>query len=325
MTATRQRARRARRAFLTKSPTQDAAWTPMSGAKITIKISTNQLLNQKADPKQCHNECLGEIFCRSGGEEKNYPVDPTREKLVWVRPALEGLSPVALDRLDDAFPRDRFLALDIETTGLSAADDRCAPCSSRTARTSPSWSSIAPSRRTRWLYWPISSAAAASSSTTPASRAAWLRQAGIDLVLDDTALLFAAVRGTRLPRGENGGRVSLAALAAMMLDETLDKSEQTSDWAAPTLTASQLAYALNDAIVTHRIWEALRAELHRKSDEQGSISPPAMRICASPPPWRASWSARALASTSPPTRLGSRASASRRRRSRRISPPSTRR
>ena len=67
----------------------------------------------------------------------------------------------------------------------------------------------------------------------------------------------------------NGGRVSLAALAAMTLDETLDKSEQTSDWAAPTLTASQLAYALNDAVVTHRIWEALRAELHRKSDEHG--------------------------------------------------------
>lgn len=99
--------------------------------------------------------------------------------------------------------------------------------------------------------------------------AAWLNQAGIDLVLDDTALLFAAVRGTRLPPGVNGGRVSLAALAAMVLDETLDKSEQTSDWSAPTLTASQLAYALNDAVVTHRVWEALRAELHRKSDERG--------------------------------------------------------
>jgi hypothetical protein len=38
--------------------------------------------------------------------------------------ALGGLSPVALNRLDDAFPRSRFLALDIETTGLSAAHDR---------------------------------------------------------------------------------------------------------------------------------------------------------------------------------------------------------
>src|SRR5262249_56393357 len=63
--------------------------------------------------------------------------------------------------------------------------------------------------------------------------------------------------------------VSLADLAAMVLGETLDKSEQASDWAAPELTQSQLAYAFNDPIVTHRIWEALRAELHRKSQERG--------------------------------------------------------
>src|SRR5262245_60668517 len=78
----------------------------------------------------------------------------------------------------------------------------------------------------------------------------WLREAGIDLVLDDTILLFSAVRGTRSPRGDKctgGGRISLAALAAMVLNETLDKSEQVSDWAAPTLSTSQLTYALNDA------------------------------------------------------------------------------
>ena len=39
-------------------------------------------------------------------------------------PALDGLSPATLDDLEDAFPRDRFLALDIETTGLSAVSDR---------------------------------------------------------------------------------------------------------------------------------------------------------------------------------------------------------
>src|SRR5215469_4374993 len=102
--------------------------------------------------------------------------------------------------------------------------------------------------------------------------ASWLQQAGIDLVLDDTILLFSAVRGTRAPKGDKrvaGGRVSLAALAAMVLGETLDKSEQVSDWAAPTLSDSQLVYALNDAIVTHRIWEALRAELHRKRKQHG--------------------------------------------------------
>jgi DNA polymerase-1 len=101
-----------------------------------------------------------------------------------------------------------------------------------------------------------------------------LRQAGIELVLDDTVLLFSAVRGTRLPRGDRyigggGGRVSLAALAAMVLNETLDKSEQVSNWAAPVLSPSQLIYAINDAIVTHRIWEALRAELHHKSKQHG--------------------------------------------------------
>src|SRR6476620_11474950 len=55
----------------------------------------------------------------------------------------------------------------------------------------------------------------------------------------------------------------------MVRGETLDKSEQTSDWAAPVLSASQLNYALNDSIVTHRIWEALRVELQRKRSQHG--------------------------------------------------------
>ena len=55
----------------------------------------------------------------------------------------------------------------------------------------------------------------------------------------------------------------------MVLDETLDKSEQTSDWSLPTLTASQLTYALTDAIVTHRLWEALWSELQVKSRQFG--------------------------------------------------------
>jgi DNA polymerase I-like protein with 3'-5' exonuclease and polymerase domains len=104
--------------------------------------------------------------------------------------------------------------------------------------------------------------------------ASWLREAGIDLVLDDTVLLFSSVRGTRLPKGNGhigggSGRVSLAALAAMVFGETLDKSEQVSDWAAPELTPEQIAHALKDAVITHRVWEALRAELHRKSDQYG--------------------------------------------------------
>ena len=54
-----------------------------------------------------------------------------------------------------------------------------------------------------------------------------------------------------------------------MLSETVDKSEQTSDWAAPELSESQRIYAINDAIITSLVWEALRAELHRKSKEHG--------------------------------------------------------
>ena len=124
------------------------------------------------------------------------------------------------------------------------------------------------------MYWPISSRGRRVVAHNARFEASWLRQAGIELVLDDTVLLFSAVRGTRLPKGSKfigggGGRVSLAALAVMVLGEVLDKSQQVSDWAAPTLSAEQLTYALNDAIVTHRIWEALRAELHRKSRQYG--------------------------------------------------------
>ena len=87
---------------------------------------------------------------------------------------------------------------------------------------------------------------------------AWFRQAGLDVVLDDTALLFSAVRGTRLPDkqtgrhhdDDGGGRVSLAALAEMVLGEVIDKTEQKSDWSAPELSEQQITYALNDAIVT---------------------------------------------------------------------------
>jgi DNA polymerase-1 len=232
------------------------------------KIPPDQRLNSSHTQNDVHNESLGENFLFGGGEEKNSPVILLGRSRLGVT-ALGGLSPVALNRLDDAFPRSRFLALDIETTGLSAAHDRL-----RTVQ-------LADGENAALVVFdrPLAAHSLVVLADFLRGRrvvvhnsrfeAEWLRQAGIDLVLDDTALLFAAVRGTRLPRGMNGGRVSLAALAAMTIDETVDKSEQTSDWAAPTLTASQLAYALNDAVVTHRVWETLRVELHCKSDEHG--------------------------------------------------------
>jgi DNA polymerase I-like protein with 3'-5' exonuclease and polymerase domains len=187
-------------------------------------------------------------------------------------PPFEGFLPATLASLEAHFPRDRFLALDVETTGLTAACDGL-----RTVQ-------FADGENVALVVFerPVPARALVVLADFLRGRrvvahnarfeASWLRLAGIDLVLDDTILLFSAVRGTRSPKGDkrsSGGRVSLAALAAMVFGETLDKSEQVSDWAAPALSASQLTYALNDAIVTHRIWEALRAELHRKSKQHG--------------------------------------------------------
>jgi DNA polymerase I-like protein with 3'-5' exonuclease and polymerase domains len=184
----------------------------------------------------------------------------------------EGLTPATFDSLEERFPRDRFIALDVETTGLSAASDGV-----RTVQ-------LADGESAAMVVFdrPVAARALVVLADFLCGRrvvahnarfeGSFLQQAGIDLVLDDPVLLFSAVRGTRSPKGDkrsDGGRVSLAALAAMVLNETLDKSEQVSDWAAPTLSASQLTYAINDPIVTHRIWEVLRAELHHKSKQHG--------------------------------------------------------
>src|SRR6516164_5349426 len=202
----------------------------------------------------------------------NFYFEEVREKSCLGVPTPKRLTPATLGRLEGAFPRSRFLTLDVETTGLSASRDGV-----RTVQ-------ISDGATAAMLVFdqPVAARALVVLADFLRGRrvvahnarfeASWLQQAGIDLVLDDTVLLFSAVRGTRSPKGgkrSGGGRISLAALAAMVLGETLNKSEQVSDWAAPTLSASQLTYALNDAIVTHRIWEALRAELHCKSKQHG--------------------------------------------------------
>jgi predicted P-loop ATPase len=244
-------------------------------------------------------------------ESDHFTFKITGRKSCLGLPSPDGLAPTTLDGLEERFPRDRFLALDMETTGLSATSDGV-----RTVQFADGESAAI-----MVFDHPVLARALVVLADFLRGRrvvahnarfeASWLQQAGIDLVPDDTVLLFSAVRGTRSPKGDkrsSGGRVSLAALAAMVLNETLDKSEQVSDWAAPTLSTAQLTYALNDAIVTHRIWEALRAELHRKSKQHGVTSSPAMRTCASPPPWRTSWSVPASASMLLPIRRGSPAS-----------------
>jgi ribonuclease D len=189
-------------------------------------------------------------------------------------PALDGLSPATLDDLEDVFPRDRFLALDVETTGLHAARDALRTVQFSDGVTVAILVFDRPVLARALVVLADFLRGRRVVAHNARFEASWLREAGIDLVLDDTVLLFSAVRGTRLPKGNGhigggSGRVSLAALAAMVLGETLDKSEQVSDWAAPELTPAQIAYALNDAVVTHRVWEALRAELHRKSKQHG--------------------------------------------------------
>jgi DNA polymerase I-like protein with 3'-5' exonuclease and polymerase domains len=256
-----------------KRTTQGASKGSESIPKNRTKIVPNQELISKADPTH---------FLAVLPQSKNFigdseSVEKNHFRLSWGKiglglPSLNGLLPATVDSLEGGFPRSRFLALDVETTGLDPTRDGL-----RTVQLSDGENAVlmvfdrpVPARALVVLadFLPGRRVVAHNARF----EASWLRQAGIDLVLDDTALLFSAVRGTRAPKGDkrtSGGRVSLAALATMVLNEELDKSEQTSDWAAPELSESQLIYALNDAIVTHRIWTALQAELHRKSEQHG--------------------------------------------------------
>ena len=74
----------------------------------------------------------------------------------------------------------------------------------------------------------------------------WFLDAGAEPVCDDVWHLRCAVLG--------GGRSSLAAFVKSELDIDLDKTQQTSNWAAPQLTQEQLDYAFEDAWATWRVW-----------------------------------------------------------------------
>jgi DNA polymerase I-like protein with 3'-5' exonuclease and polymerase domains len=236
------------------------------------KFAPYQSLTSWATQNDSINDTPSKIFAGDAG--KNFLFEVVLGKSRLGGPVLDGLVPATLDRLEATLPRDRFLALDVETTGLSATSDgvRTVQLADGESAAMVIFKRSVPARALVVLADFLRGRRVVAHNAR--FEASWLRQAGIDLVLDDTILLFSAVRGTRLPKGDKqsgggSGRVSLAALAAMVLGETLDKSEQTSDWAAPVLSASQLNYALNDPIVTHRIWEALRAELHRKRSQHG--------------------------------------------------------
>jgi DNA polymerase I-like protein with 3'-5' exonuclease and polymerase domains/predicted P-loop ATPase len=241
--------------------------------KVSAEISANALIALKKGghtQNNLHNDLPGEIFSKEEREEFSHVILIGKSCLGV--PAFDALLPATLDQLETVFPRDRFLALDMETSGLSAVADGV-----RTVQ-------FADGENVALFIFdhPVPACALVVLADFLRERrvvvhnarfeGSWLRLAGIDVVLDDTALLFSAVRGMRYPgkrkdkhRDQGGGRIGLADLVLMVLGETLDKSEQTSDWSLPTLTASQLTYALTDAIVTHRVWEALWSELQVKA------------------------------------------------------------
>ena len=59
-------------------------------------------------------------------------------------------------------------------------------------------------------------------------------------------------------------RHGLKDICAELLGVTLSKVQQSSDWAAETLTAEQLEYAASDVLYLHRLRDALAGRLARE-------------------------------------------------------------
>ncbi len=60
-------------------------------------------------------------------------------------------------------------------------------------------------------------------------------------------------------------RHGLKDICAELLGINLSKVQQSSDWAADTLTPGQLEYAASDVLYLHRLREALSARLAREN------------------------------------------------------------
>jgi ribonuclease D len=60
-------------------------------------------------------------------------------------------------------------------------------------------------------------------------------------------------------------RHGLKDICAELLNVNLSKAQQSSDWAAATLTSDQLEYAASDVLYLHRLREALSARLAREN------------------------------------------------------------
>jgi hypothetical protein len=93
-------------------------------AQISSKTVPNQQLTGNAFRQTQHdsiNDAPSEIS--SGVNVRYFLLREVCGKSELGLPSFDALLPVTLDDLEEAFPRDRFLALDVETTGLEAARD----------------------------------------------------------------------------------------------------------------------------------------------------------------------------------------------------------
>lgn len=72
--------------------------------------------------------------------------------------------------------------------------------------------------------------------------------------------VFCTKIASKLARKETG-KHNLRTLVSQFLGVELDKTEQMSNWAAPELTESQMAYAASDVLYLHGLYRGLSAML----------------------------------------------------------------
>ena len=101
-----------------KAPPPHTLGTPENQPKNIPK----QALSTTNTQEHLHNDVSVKIFCKEVRTDDFYSEEVLGKSRLGVS-ALEGLVPVTLEGLEGRFPRDRFLTLDVETTGLSAASD----------------------------------------------------------------------------------------------------------------------------------------------------------------------------------------------------------
>ncbi len=155
------------------------------------------------------------------------------------------------------------VAIDTETTGLSLFTDKLCLCQ------------VGDNRGNVWLvkfditrgpdaykHCPNLKALLQDAAITKLFHYARFDLAMLQKNLDLPAItpMFCTKIASKLVRPDEG-KHNLRTLAYHYLGVTLDKSEQLSNWAAPELTESQMAYAASDVLYLAGLHEKLVAEL----------------------------------------------------------------